>query len=126
MKGSPHLIWYADQVIDTNSVVQTQPLVYESIKGSAGWTRPSIVGHNQDGAQPALAAGDDGSLHIAWADPAQLNYAAQVQYRCDTDNLSKYDQILYDIARQETYLPPEDPVPFLSKSIRSTTHHSQS
>ncbi|NHZ72619.1 MAG: hypothetical protein GWP17_06010, partial [Aquificales bacterium] len=107
-----HTVWFQDSIENVNGIVQPTSILVESIQTPSGWTDPAIIGANQPESQPALTAAADGSLHLAWADTTQLNYAAQVQYECDTDELSLYGQILYDIARQERYTPAEDIIPF--------------
>lgn len=110
--GQIHVIWYGQEVHNTNGFTNPAHLIYHSVKTAVGWTPPAIVGQSQLGGQPTVAATGDGSLHLTWNGPAGLQTASQVQYTCDTADLSPLGQILYDVARQETYTPPGDPIPF--------------
>lgn len=110
--GQVHVLWYANAVEKSTGVVQPASLIYESLKDYTTWTRAAIVGTGAADSQPDLTAAQDGSLHSAWSAPDQLSYAAQIQYSCDPDGLSSYGQVLYDIAREEKYMPAEDIVPY--------------
>jgi len=110
--GKLHAIWFQNAIENVNEAIQSTSVIVESIQASDGWTSPAIVEANQPDNQPVLTAVADGSLHLAWADTENLKYAAQVQYECDTEDLSLYGQVLYDIARQERYTPAEDIIPF--------------
>ena len=110
--GQMHVVWQADAVEKNNGLSQQNSVILESIGTAAGWTPAAIAERSESGAQAAMAAGDDGTLHLAWAGSGQLYYAAQVQYHCNPDDLSDYGETLYGIARLETYLDPADPVPF--------------
>jgi phosphatidylserine/phosphatidylglycerophosphate/cardiolipin synthase-like enzyme len=107
-----HVVWSADEVEDIYGRVNEVPVLMESVAAVDGWTPAAIVGQATAGTQLALSAAGDGSLHMVWNSPLGLSYAAQVQYRCDSDDLSRLSQIMYDIGRQETYIPPTDPVPY--------------
>ncbi|MCP4358510.1 MAG: hypothetical protein GY796_10885, partial [Chloroflexi bacterium] len=82
-----HVVWYGAEVEDVNGRLQPRQLIYESIKTGSTWTSPTIVGQSQNNAQPAMAASADGALHLAWDSGQTVNYAAQVQYECDTAQL---------------------------------------
>ena len=107
-----HVVWSADEIGDINGRVNKTPVLLESVAAADGWTPAAIVGQTTTGTQLDLSAAGDGSLHMVWNSPQGLNYAAQVQYRCDGDDLSRLSQIIYDIGRQETYIPPTDPLPY--------------
>ncbi len=107
-----HVIWASDEIKDVNGRINTASVLLESVENVDGWTPAAIVSQINSGSQPAMSVADDGSLHIVWSSPHQLSYAAQVQYHCDDDDLSRLSQIMYDIGRQETYIPPSDPLPY--------------
>jgi len=110
--GQAHVVWYGSSVQNATSVTNPGSLLYESVRLADGWTSPAIVGGSQPAAAPALVAAADGSLHLAWAGSTDLQTAVQVQYTCDTAELSSYGQILYDVARREEYTPPGTVIPF--------------
>ncbi len=107
-----HVVWASDEVVDVNGMVQAKQVIYESIKTTDGWSTPAIVANSQTETQPNLTNLSDGSLHLTWANIAGANYAAQVQYTCDEAALSDYGRLLYDVARQEKYIPAEDLIPY--------------
>jgi phosphatidylserine/phosphatidylglycerophosphate/cardiolipin synthase-like enzyme len=111
-QGQPHVVWYGDTVTNVTGVTRAANLLYESVRTATGWTEPAIIAFAAPEARPALAAADDGSLHLAWPGATALHYAAQVQYTCDPATLSAYGRILYDIARESAYLLPGAPVPY--------------
>lgn len=111
-QGQVHVVWFRSEIENANNVVRPGSLLVESVKTAGGWSAPAIIGRSQPQAQPALTAADDGSLHLAWASEAGLQAASYVSYTCDTADLSRLGQIMYDLARQEKYTPPSDPVPF--------------
>jgi len=111
-EGQVHVVWYSDTVQNATGAINPAHLLYESIRRADGWTEPAIVGDSQPAAQPALTAVSDGSLHLAWAGKTNLQVAAQVQYACDTADLSSFGQILYNVARDESYAPPGVTIPF--------------
>lgn len=111
-QGQVRVVWFSPEITNTNDVIRPASLLVESVKTAVGWTAPAIIGHSLAQAQPALATAPDGSLHLAWAGEAGLQAASYLAYACDTANLSRLGQVLYDLARQETYTPPADPVPF--------------
>ena len=110
-EGHVHLIWYDDKVVQATGVQQAAQLLFESIKTSDGWSEPALIDVSQPQAQAALTTTPDQVLHLVW-DGIGLHYAAQVQYQCDPADLTEYGRILYDIARDERYLPADDPVPY--------------
>ncbi|MBP6470163.1 MAG: hypothetical protein KBE23_15890 [Chloroflexi bacterium] len=111
-QGHIHAVWFSPEIKNTNNAIRPASLLVESVKTAVGWTAPAIIGHSLPQAQPALATAPDGSLHLAWAGEAGLQAASYLAYTCDTADLSRLGRVLYDLARQETYTPPADPVPF--------------
>ena len=110
--GKLHAMWFQDSIENINGNSLRTNVLVESIQTEDGWTSPAIIGAAHPENQPTLTAAADGSLHLAWTNGDQLHYAAQVQYECDTEELSLYGEVLYDIARQEQYTPADDPIPF--------------
>ncbi len=108
--NAPHIVWYGDTVENVNNIIQPASLLYEISKVDGAWTRPAIVSNAKEAG--AMVSAADGTLHLAWADSGQAQYAAQQQYTCDTDDLSYYGQILYDIARKDKYTPADDIIPY--------------
>lgn len=110
--GQVHVVWYGAAVQNGSGVTNPANVLYESVRTTDGWTPPAIVGHSQPAARPVLTATANGSLHLAWATATGLQVTAQIQYACDTADLSTYGKILYEIARAEQYTAPGTPIPF--------------
>jgi phosphatidylserine/phosphatidylglycerophosphate/cardiolipin synthase-like enzyme len=107
-----HIVWFADEVENNSGQTNMAEVLYESVQLAGDWTTPAVVAQVGRATQPVMASAKDGSLHLAWSGLDQLSYAAQVQYQCDGDDLSSLGQIVYDVGRQERYIPVEDPVPY--------------
>lgn len=113
-----HVVWHGDAVRNSAGTVAAASVIYESLRTDAGWTAPAIVGAAAAAARPTMLALPDGSLHLAWADGAALAYAAQVQYACpDGADLDAYGKLLYEVARDPAYTPPDDPVPYCQNRV---------
>jgi phosphatidylserine/phosphatidylglycerophosphate/cardiolipin synthase-like enzyme len=110
--GQVHVVWFADQVENNGGQASTAEVLYESVQVAGDWAAAAVVAQVKQVTQPTLVAGGDGTLHLAWSGPEQLSYTTQVQYQCDGDDLSRLGQIVYDIGRQEQYIPADDPVPY--------------
>jgi len=114
-QGSLHIVWYGDEVLDTDDQVRPQTLLYESTNNGAGWTQPAIISRTGIPAQPSMAA-TASHLHLAWptlgADAEDIAQASFIPYSCDDYPLSDIAQIAYDVARSPEYRPQEDIIPY--------------
>jgi len=114
--GVVHLLWYADQFRQSSGKTVNSDLILESRKDGNSWTTSNIMGHSAPDAQPDIAIGTDGILHMVWnedvGDSSQMDYASYRVYSCTVNDLNKQDRIALDIARSGVYRPAEDVVPF--------------
>ena len=111
-EGRIHLVWYTDQIENVDDQLVSSNLLVEAVRGEDGWLPTAIVEQTVEESRPELVGASDGSLHLAWLDGGQLRYAAQLQYNCEGDDLSRLGQIIYDIEREEAYTSPSDPIPY--------------
>jgi len=108
--NAPHIVWYGSTAENVNNTIQPASLLYETSLVEGAWTRPAIISNAHEAG--TMVSASDNTLHLAWADGDQTQYAAQQQYTCDSDDLTYYGQTLYDVARQEKYTPADDIIPF--------------
>lgn len=111
-QGQLRVVWFSSQITNANQVIRPASLLVESVQTAVSWTPPTIVGHSSPQGQPALGTAPAGLLHLAWAGDNGLQTASHLPYTCNPADLSRLGQILYDLARQDTYTPPSDPIPF--------------
>jgi phosphatidylserine/phosphatidylglycerophosphate/cardiolipin synthase-like enzyme len=115
-EGWMHVAWYGDGVENGPGNTVPGDVIFESIEANSGWSVPAIVARPDQPAQPALAAGPDGVLHMAWTEGQRgqeaVTYAAQVQYDCEAYPLDGITRAIRDVAQRTKYQPPGDTVPY--------------
>jgi len=114
--GIIHLVWYDNQVRQDSGNTLNNNLIYESLLDGNVWTIPTIVGFATQNAQPVIATGTDGTLHLVWdelpANGSQINYAGYRVYACSEENLNPQVQLALEIAQSGNYRPADDIVPY--------------
>ncbi len=114
--GDLHLLWHATQAEQPSGQMIDTDLIYESLLVSTVWTDPIIVDLAASGAQPALATGTDGLMHLVWdgsqAGVGQINYAHYRTYDCSPADLNPQGQAALDVALSGDYRPMDDLVPY--------------
>lgn len=114
--GRTHLVWYSDQVENVFGRSSPHTILYESTLGEDGWSPPAIVDTTGDVTQPALLSDSAGTMHMVWTgghrNQQDLYYASKIQYDCQGFELSGISQVVYEVARRETYRPASDIVPY--------------
>ena len=116
--GIIHLLWYQDQVKQYSERTMNNNLIYESRLNEKGWTEPVIVGFAAENAQPAIATGTDGVLHLAWDDLAvnasspQIDYASYLVFSCSSEELNSQARLALEITGSSNYHPADDVVPY--------------
>ena len=115
-EGILHLVWYGDHVEQGSGKTMQSDLIYESRLEENGWSVPVIVGFSAENAQPVVASGANGVLHLIWDDLAleanQINYTSYHVYSCSPENLNLQVQLALDITQSGTYRPADDIVPY--------------
>ena len=112
-EGILHLVWYGNQVEQGSGKTMQSDLIYESRLDENGWSAPVIVGFSAENAQPVVASGADGVLHLIWDTPSsQVYYANYRAYSCSAENLNPQVQLALDITQSGAYRPADDIVPY--------------
>jgi len=112
-EGILHLVWYGNQVEQGSGKTMQSDLIYESRIEENGWSVPVIVGFSAENAQPVVASGADGVLHLIWDTPSsQVYYANYRAYSCSAENLNPQVQLALDITQSGAYRPADDIVPY--------------
>ena len=115
-EGILHLVWYGDHVEQGSGKTIQSDLIYDSRLEENGWSVPVIVGFSAENAQPVVASGANGVLHLIWDDLAleanQINYTSYHVYSCSAENLNLQVQLALDITQSGTYRPADDIVPY--------------
>jgi len=114
--GVIHLLWYANQAEQPSGKRIETNLIYQSRLISGVWSDPTIIGLSAEMAQPTVATGSDGQLHLAWegltAEASQVNYANYQVYECSETGLNRQDQLALEVAQSGVYRPVNDVVPY--------------
>lgn len=89
LDGQPHLVWYTQEIRDTNGVARSDNLLVESIRTATGWSEAAIAARTGSPVTPTLSTDPQGNINLVWADAAQ-NYwvSLQEEYQCDPADLS--------------------------------------
>jgi hypothetical protein len=92
LEGNPHLVWYTQEIQDTNGVVQPASLLVESTRQNGVWGEPVIAGQTDGEVLYSLSSDEDGNLLLAWASDAEtagdLEISIKEQYECTEDELT--------------------------------------
>lgn len=87
-EGQVHVVWYAQELVDTNGVTRPASALVESVRIPGGWHEAAIASQTQGPAIPTLELDPQGNLILVWEDSDQNQYAAyQENYHCDSDEI---------------------------------------
>ena len=90
--GSPHIVWYTQEVRDTNGVTNPASLLVESIRQNGEWSDAAIAARTEGKAIASLTTDAEGNLFLVWADASDpsgdLSMSIQENYQCSQDDLS--------------------------------------
>lgn len=114
--GEMHLLWHAAQAEQPSGNVIESDLIYESRLVSTVWTDPIIVDLSASDAQPSVATGTDGLMHLVWdssqGGAGQIKYANFRTYECSESDLNAQGQLALGVALSGDYRPSDDLVPY--------------
>lgn len=83
-----HLVWYTQQLVDTNGVTRSASALVESIRIPGSWYDAAIVAQTQGPTIPVLDVDPQGNLILVWEDSDQNLYVAiQENYECNPDEI---------------------------------------
>ncbi|KPK13385.1 MAG: hypothetical protein AMJ56_02080 [Anaerolineae bacterium SG8_19] len=96
LDGNPHIVWYTQEVRDTNRVVSPASLLVESIRKNGGWSDAAIAARTESEVLASLESDTEGNLILVWVDAADptgnLSMAVQENYQCSEDELDPVER----------------------------------
>jgi phosphatidylserine/phosphatidylglycerophosphate/cardiolipin synthase-like enzyme len=114
--GNPHLVWYTQEVRDTNGVTSPTSLLVESIRLNGEWSEAAIAAHTEGEAQAALASDIQGNLILIWTDAStqagNLSMTIQENYQCSEGDLSQVELAGLEALTTGNSRPPGSEVPY--------------
>jgi len=112
-EGQVHLVWYAQELVDTNGVTRTASALVESIHTTEGWSEAAIAVQTQGAALPGLDFDHQGNLILVWLDSDQKLYTAvQEHYQCDPDELNYLELAGIDAVFAAGLRPADTKLPY--------------
>jgi hypothetical protein len=114
--GTVHLVWYTQEIRDTNGVIRTSSLLVESIRQPQGWSEAVIAAQTSGEVAASMSGDPQGNLHLAWSEPtgnpAEMNYSVQENYQCNPDELTPLERAGLDVLLSLGTRPPGTDIPF--------------
>ena len=113
--GRAHLVWYTQEIRDTNGVTRAASSLVESIRGAEGWSEAAIAAQTQGEAYPSLSSDPQGNLYLVWAEPAEsedLFMAIQENYQCSEEELSAVELAGLESTLMGDFRPAGTEVPY--------------
>jgi hypothetical protein len=116
LDGNSHLIWYTQEVRDTNGVDKPTSMLVESIRKNEQWSEVVIAAQTMGEALASLSLDADGNLILVWtetADPTgDLFMSVQENYQCSEDDLSPAELAGLESILGSDTRPPGAQVPY--------------
>jgi hypothetical protein len=114
--GNPHIVWYTQEVRDTNWVTNPASLLVESIRQNSVWSEAAIAAQTQGEALASLSSDTDGNLMLVWvdsSDPAgDLTMSIQEHYQCSEEDLSPLERAGLETLLGGDTRPPGSEIPY--------------
>jgi hypothetical protein len=92
LDGDPHIVWYTQEVRDTNGVTNPASLLVESIRRNGEWSEAAIAARTGGEALASLSLDMEGNLMLVWEDAADQSgnrfLSIQESYQCSEEDLS--------------------------------------
>lgn len=116
LEGTPHIVWYTQEVRDTNGEIMPASLLVESIRLDAGWSEATIVARTAGEAFPNLESDPEGNLILVWEDAVvpsgDLNISIQENYQCSEDDLDPAEKAGLEALLGGETRPPGSEIPY--------------
>jgi len=91
LDGKPHIVWYTQEVRDTNGEIRPDSLLVESIRQDSGWSEAAIVARTEGDSFATLDSDSDGNLILVWEDASDpsgdLMLSVLENYQCSEADL---------------------------------------
>lgn len=111
--GRPHIVWFTQEIEDTNSVIRQASLLVESIRSANGWSEPAIAAQTAGPAIPYLTTASDGTLILIWTDADQNQYySLQELYSCDPQVLNEPEHAGLERILSGSFYPDDATIPY--------------
>jgi len=112
-KGLPHLVWYAQEILDTNGVKRSDHILVESIRASGGWSEAAIITRTDGPVTLSLTVEPQQNLVLVWDDSDHnLMSSVQENYHCDMADLSYLELAGLNAVLEKNLRPAGSSVPF--------------
>ena len=115
MEGTPHIVWYTQEVRDTNGVINETSMLVESIRQNGEWSEAVIAARTEGEALASLSSDADGNMILVWteaADQSSFSLSVNENYQCSEDDLSPAELAGYETILGSDTRPPDSEVPY--------------
>lgn len=114
--ANPHLVWYTQEIRDTNGITQPASLLVESARLDGEWGEPVIAGRPLDEPLFSLSADVEGNLVLAWVEADQksgdLVMTVKEVYECTEDELTPTERAGIEAILVGETRPPGTEIPY--------------
>ena len=112
----PHIIWYTEEIRDTNGVNNPASLLVESIRQGGEWSEAAIAARTKGPVLATLDKDKDGNLILVWQDAASssndLMLAILENYQCSEEDLDPTELAGLEALLSGDTRPPGTKVPY--------------
>ena len=115
MEGTPDIVWYTQEVRDTNGVINETSMLVESIRQNGEWSEAVIAARTEGEALASLSSDADGNMILVWteaADQSSFSLSVNENYQCSEDDLSPAELAGYETILGSDTRPPDSEVPY--------------
>jgi phosphatidylserine/phosphatidylglycerophosphate/cardiolipin synthase-like enzyme len=116
LDGDPHIVWYTQEVRDTNGIARPSNLLVESIRQGGEWGEAVIAARTEGETLASLSSDADGNLILVWDEAVNpsgdLFMAIQENYQCSEDDLSPVERAGLEAILGGDTRPPGSEIPY--------------
>jgi hypothetical protein len=116
LDGTPHIVWYTQEVRDTNGVTKPGSMLVESVRQNEEWSEAVIAAQTEAEALASLSSDADGNMILVWtetADPSgDLSLSIQENYQCSEEDLSPVELAGFETLMGGDTRPPGSKIPY--------------
>lgn len=116
LDGNPHIVWYANEVRDTNGEINPANLLVESIRRDGSWSDAAIIAETEGEVTTSISSDLDGNLILVWAntnDPSGNQWMSILEnYQCSEEDLDPVENAGLQTILQGDTRPPGSKVPY--------------
>ncbi|MGB5843008.1 MAG: phospholipase D-like domain-containing protein [Anaerolineales bacterium] len=116
LKGTPHIVWYTQEVRDTNGVTNPASMLVESVRQNGEWGEAVIAGQTEGEALASLSGDADGNMILVWTEAADLTgnllLSIKENYQCSEEDLSPVELAGFEALLGGDTRPPGTEIPY--------------